>query len=129
MFLSQEEENILAGNEGEMLSKLMKLLVQLGESYGADKLIDIVSAHTVLNFGISFVKSAADILHSIAQEGLKVKVRTTTDPVIDHDFDDDLNVVYSVHELQDQLIEDLTKIGVKGFTCTPYMLDNRPNFG
>jgi len=129
MYLTKEEENILAGNEGEMLSKLLKLLVQLGDSYGADKLIEINSAHTVLNFGLSFVNAAADILHQIADEGLKVKVRTTADPIIDDNYSKEMDFVISLFKLQDQLLADLSKIGVYGYTCTPYYMDNKPKLG
>ncbi len=112
-----------------MLSKLMRLLVALGDSYGADKLIEIKSAHTVLNFGLSFVNAAAKILHDIAESGLRVKVRTTADPIIDMEYSEELAGLYTLFSLQDQLNSDLEKIGVLGFTCTPYFLDNKPNFG
>ena len=129
MYLTKEEENILDGNEGEMLSKLMKLVVELGDSFGAEKLIEIVSAHTVLNIGLNFVTAAADVLHQIAEARLKVKVRTTADPIPDMDYSDDMSSVYSLFGLHDQMMEDLAKIGVEGFTCTPYYLDNKPNIG
>ena len=54
MYLTKEEESILNGNQGEMLSKLMKFIVEIGDSFGAEKLIEIVSAHTVLNIGLNF---------------------------------------------------------------------------
>lgn len=129
MYLNKEEESILGGEQGEMLSKLLKLIVRLGESYGAEKLIDIVSAHTVLNFGLKFVTAASEILHQMVEAGLRVRVPTSTDPVIDMDYSEDLSLVYSIFTLQDQLIEDLEKIGVKGYTCTPYFIGNLPNFG
>ena len=129
MYLTKEEESILDGNKGEMLSKLMKLIVELGDSFGADKLIEIVSAHTVLNIGLSFVNAAADVLHQIAEAGLNVKVRTTADPIPDMDYSEDMSSVYSLFGLHDQMMEDLAKIGVHGFTCTPYYIDNKPNIG
>jgi len=129
MYLTKEEEEILSGKKGEMFSKLLRLLVKLGESYGSEKLIEIKSAHTVLNFGLNFVNSAAEILRNITNEGLKVKVRTTADPIVDMIFADALGGIPKLFVLQDQLINDLKKIGVKGFTCTPYFSDNRPHFG
>ena len=129
MFLTKEEESILEGNEGEILSKLLRLIVQLGDSYGADKLLEIKSAHTVLNFGLSFVNAAADILHQIAGAGLKVKVRTTADPILDENYKSEMDMVISLFKLQDQLLADLSKIGVDGYTCTPYYMDNKPDFG
>ncbi|MHA1689387.1 MAG: aconitase X [Promethearchaeota archaeon] len=92
MFLNREEEAISSGNKGEMLAKLMKLIVKLGESFGAEKLIDITSAHTVLNFGLNFVNAAAQVVHEIREANLKVKVRTTADPIIDMDYKDELSI-------------------------------------
>ncbi len=112
-----------------MLSKLMRVIVELGDSYGAEELIEIKSAHTVLNFGLKFVTSAAKVLHDVSESDLKVKVRTTADPILDMKFKDELSTIIGMYQLQDQLVEDLTKIGVSGFTCTPYFLDNKPEKG
>jgi hypothetical protein len=129
MYLTKDEEQILDGNNGEILAKLMKLIVKLGDSFGADKLINIKSAHTVLNFGLNFVNSAAEILKNVADAGLKVKVRTTADPLVDITYEKELGGIINLFVLQDQLIQDLTRIGVRGFTCTPYFTDNKPRFG
>ncbi|TFG07561.1 MAG: DUF521 domain-containing protein [Promethearchaeota archaeon] len=129
MYLTKEEESILEGNQGEMLSKLMRFIVEIGDSFGAEKLIEIVSCHTVLNIGLSFCRAAADVLHRMAQAGLKVKVPTTADPIPDMDYAKELNSVYSLFELHEQMMEDLSRIGVQGFTCTPYYIGNKPNFG
>jgi len=129
MYLNKEEEDILSGNKGEMLSKLMKLVVDLGDSFGAEKLIEIKSAHTVLNFGLNFVNAAASILHDIAKSGLKVNVRTTADPIIDMDYSEVLSIVYPMFTLHEQIMEDLNQIGIYGFTCTPYFIDNKPIYG
>ena len=64
----------------------MKLIVRLGDSFDAEKLLDIVSAHTVLNFGLNFINASAKVLHKIAETRLKVKVRTTPDRVIDMNY-------------------------------------------
>lgn len=129
MYLNKEEENILSGNKGEMLSKLMKLIVDLGDSFGAEKLVKIKSAHTVLNFGLNFVNAAASILHDIAKGGLKVNVRTTADPIIDMDYSEELSIIYPMFTLHEQIMEDLNQIGIYGFTCTPYFIDNKPQYG
>ncbi|GAI94778.1 unnamed protein product, partial [marine sediment metagenome] len=112
-----------------MLSKLLRLIVKLGDTFGAEKLIEISSAHTVLNFGLNFVNASAKVLHQMAEDNLKVKVRTTADPIIDMDYADDLKVVYPMFTLHDQMMKDLEQIGVYGFTCTPYFLDNKPKLG
>ncbi len=112
-----------------MLSKLLRLIVQLGDTFGAEKLIEISSAHTVLNFGLNFVNASAKILHQMAEDNLKVKVRTTADPIIDMDYADELKSIYPMFSLHSQMMKDLDQIGVYGFTCTPYFLDNKPKLG
>ncbi|MHA1660213.1 MAG: aconitase X [Promethearchaeota archaeon] len=129
IYLTKEEEYILDGSKGEIYSKLLKLLVKLGDSFNAEKLIEIKSAHTVLNFGLNFVNAAADILHQIAEAGLKVKVRTSADPIIDMDYKEELKVVYPMFTLHDQMMKDLEKLGIYEFTCTPYFTSNKPKFG
>lgn len=128
IYLTKEEEQILNGVKGDILAKLMKLLVKLGDSFDADKFITIKSAHTVLNFGLTFMNAAADILTKVADAGLKVKVRTTADPLVDMTYATELGGIAKLFVLQDRLVQDLTRIGVKGYTCTPYFTDNKPNF-
>ncbi len=127
--LTRDEEDILAGKRGDTLSKLLELLVRLGDSFGADRLLDIESAHTVLTFGFNFIASAADILRKSAEEGLKVKVPTTANPIVDMSYAEELKDVFGLFEYQERLVRDLGKIGVRSFTCTPYLGDNRPRFG
>ena len=45
------------------------------------------------------------------------------------DYQEELKTIYPIFVLHAQMMEDLNKIGVRGYTCTPYMLDNLPNFG
>ena len=46
MHLTPEEERMYAGEEGAGVQSAMELLVTLGDSYDAPRLIKIVSAHT-----------------------------------------------------------------------------------
>ena len=43
MYLSKEEEKIIDGEKGEVMERLFRLLVRLGDIYGADKMIPIGS--------------------------------------------------------------------------------------
>jgi predicted aconitase len=45
MKLTVEEESMLAGKRGYPIQKSMEILVQLGEIYGAQKMIKISSVH------------------------------------------------------------------------------------
>jgi predicted aconitase len=51
MFLSNAEERILSGENGEAMERMFRLLVRLGEIYGADKMIPVSSAQVA---GVSY---------------------------------------------------------------------------
>ena len=63
MHLTQEEENMYAGEEGPAVEKCMEILVALGDIYGAEKLVPITSAQisgvsykTIGDAGLEFLE-------------------------------------------------------------------------
>ena len=80
MYLTKEEESILKGEHGEVPERMLRLLVQLGDIYGADKMIPVGSVQVA---GVSY-KSIADpgteFLEDLAGKGAKVKVLTFLNP-------------------------------------------------
>ena len=72
MTLTPEEQDIMDGKKGEVLAKVMKTVVQYGEAFGADKLVDLGgNPHTVLMFGNDAVAPIIDIFNECADAGLK----------------------------------------------------------
>jgi hypothetical protein len=64
MFLSPEEEKMLAGENGETLQKMLELLVALGKVFGAERLVRIRSAQvsgasykTIGEYGLAWLSS------------------------------------------------------------------------
>ena len=39
MYLTKEQEQMLAGEQGEVLERMFRLLMRLGEIYGADRMV------------------------------------------------------------------------------------------
>ena len=80
MYLTKEEEQILHGEQGEVVERMFRLIVQLGDIYGADKMIPVGSVQVA---GVSY-KSIADpgteFLEDLAAKGAKVKVLTFLNP-------------------------------------------------
>jgi len=80
MHLTKEEEKILGGEEGEVPERLFRLLVRLGDIYGAEKMIPVGSVQVA---GVSY-KSVGDpgltFLEDLASKGAKVKVLTYLNP-------------------------------------------------
>ncbi|AGB04054.1 hypothetical protein AciM339_0156 [Aciduliprofundum sp. MAR08-339] len=129
MYLTKYEEKILDGELGEGYAKMMKILVKIGEIYGADGLIPIKSAqisgvsyNTIGEHGLYFLKSL---------EGVKVRVPATLNPLaFDERYIDLLKVDSHIYKRQMEIIKAYVDMGIKPTaTCTPYYYDNVPKLG
>ena len=80
MYLSNTEERILNGEEGEVNQRLFRLLVRLGDIYGADKMIPVGSVQVA---GVSYKsigEPGTSFLEDIASKNAKAKVLTFLNP-------------------------------------------------
>lgn len=131
MQLTAEEEKMLKGEYGEIIERSFRLLVRLGEIYGADRMIPVSSVQVA---GVSY-KSIGDpgleFLEDYVNKGAKVKVPTTLNPP-GMDLEDwkDLGIPADFAEKQIRIINAFKKMGVMlTATCTPYSVGNLPRFG
>jgi predicted aconitase len=122
VYLRKEEEKILQGESGIIKAKAMKILVTLGDIFGADKLIDIdstqiagVSYKTIGNAGLQF-------LEDWANSNAKVAVESWMNPAgMDLDEWNELGFPKDFANRQLRIIQALTTMGIKqSCTCTPY---------
>lgn len=130
MHLTPDQEKMLAGEEGEVVERLFRLLVRLGDIYGAEKMIPVGSVQVA---GVSY-KSIGDpgleFLEDFAAKGAKVKVLTFLNPAgMDMEnwqalgFPED----FATHQIK--IMEAFRKMGiVTTATCTPYLAGNLPRF-
>ncbi len=131
MHLTNEEELMLKGEQGIVVSKCMKLLVKLGEIYGADKMIKISSSQAA---GVSY-KSIGDpgleFLKGFADEGAKVRVPTFLNPAgMDLENWKELGIPENFAKKQKEIISVFMKMGIlPTCSCTPYLFGNLPVFG
>jgi len=131
MYLTRDEEDILAGEEGESSQKAMELVVALGKIYGAEDLIDITSAHLS---GASY-KTIGDgglkYLEDLANGGARVMVPSTLNPIgMDRERWKEMHISPAFAEKQLKIIELYKKMGVAPTcSCTPYLGDNVPSLG
>lgn len=130
MYLTGEEEAILNGEEGEVLERLFRLLVRLGDIYGAEKMIPIGSVQVA---GVSY-KSIGDpgmeFLEDYASRGAKVKVLTYLNPAgMDLEDWEKLGFPKDFAENQTRIIKAFKEMGIViTSTCTPYLAGNLPRF-
>ncbi len=131
MQLTKEQERMLAGEYGEVLERNFRLLVRLGEIYGADRMIPVGSVQVA---GVSY-KSIGDpgleFLEDLASKGAKIKVPTMLNPP-GMDLRDwkELGFPEDFAEKQLQIMDTFKKMGIAmTATCTPYLVGNMPRFG
>lgn len=127
MHLNKEEERFLeSDNPG--VRKAMKLLVRLGDIYGAEEMVEINSAQAS---GVSY-KSIGDpgvnFLESFAEEGAEVKVPTFSNPAgMDMERWEEMGVDNEFAQKQKRIIDAMEEMGITvANTCTPYLAGNLP---
>ncbi|MEA3458988.1 MAG: aconitase X catalytic domain-containing protein [Candidatus Thermoplasmatota archaeon] len=130
MYLTKEEEKMLEGEKGEVLEKMFRLIVRLGDIYDADKMIPVGSVQVA---GVSY-KSIGDpgtaFLEDMASKGTKVRVLTYLNPA-GMDIEDwgKLGVPKDFAKNQLRIMSAFKKMGiVVTSTCTPYLAGNLPRF-
>jgi len=122
---------MLNGEHGEVVERSFRLLMRLGEIYGADRMIPVGSVQVA---GVSY-KSIGDpgleFLEDIAEKGAKVRVPTSLNPP-GMDLEDwkELGFPEDFAEKQLRIIDAFEKMGIMmTATCTPYLVGNLPRFG
>jgi predicted aconitase len=79
--LTEDEQAILDGRDGEEKAKLMKILVAFGNTFGAKKLVTLGGApHSNLYIGAPYMESMIDMLNTCADAGLKSYAPYTVNP-------------------------------------------------
>ncbi len=140
MKLTAEEQAILDGKEGEEKAKLMKILVALGNVFGAEKLVDLGGApHSNLFIGAPYMSSMIDMLNACADAGLKSYATYTVNP---RPYDvynvqnnpEDMKLVYEGYSLQAKLDYVHSRLGAPDLnyrTCACYVneIGNAPEPG
>ena len=130
MYLTKEEEKILQGEQGEVVERMFRLIVQLGDIYGADKMIPVGSVQVA---GVSY-KSIADpgteYLEDLAAKGAKVKVLTFLNPAgMDLENWEKLKFPKDFANNQLRIMNAFKSMGIViTATCTPYLAGNLPRF-
>jgi len=130
MYLTNAEERILSGENGEVMERMFRLLVSLGDIYGADRMIPAGSAQVA---GVSY-KSIGDpgveFLEDYADKGAMVKIVTFLNPAgMDIEDWEELHIPPGFAEKQLRIMNAFKKMGiVVSATCTPYLAGNLPRF-
>jgi predicted aconitase len=131
LYLSREEERMLAGEYGAGVAKSLELLVALGDVFEAKKLVPVESSHVS---GVSY-KNLGDAglewLEDQAKMGARCKVRATLNPAgMDMARWRDMNVPEKFAVGQKRTIAAFEALGIEPTcTCTPYLVGHVPRMG
>ena len=130
MKLTPEQQEILDGGKGEILSKVIKTLIMYGEAFGAEKLVPVTGelGHTVISFGINAMKPVYDLYDRLLDGGLELKQKFTADPLpldknVPSSFLQDIVFKQLMYKQQDRYEKQLQRMGLtssKDFTCACY---------
>ncbi|RLC35769.1 MAG: hypothetical protein DRH33_08115 [Candidatus Nealsonbacteria bacterium] len=130
MYLTDEEKRMLYEDKREIVRKSMKILITLGEIYGAERLLKINNAHSpgvsyrvTGDAGLNFVKDAS-------KEGC-FKVPTTLNTIgIDSENWEKMYFAKDFALKQIEILDAYRKMGgISTYTCTPYLVGNIPMMG
>ena len=130
MYLTTEEEGILNGEAGPVAERMFRLLVRLGEIYGADKMIPVGSVQVAGVSYKSIEEPGTTFLEDIAAQGAKVKVLTFLNPA-GMDLEDwrKLGFPETFAKNQMRIMNAFKQMGIViTATCTPYLAGNLPRF-
>ncbi len=130
MYLTKEEEQMLDGEAGEVRERLFRLLVRLGDIYGAEKMIPVGSVQVA---GVSY-KSIGEpgtaFLEDMAAKKAKAQVLTFLNPAgMDLENYKELGFPEDFAKNQLRIIRAFKEMGIViTSTCTPYLAGNLPRF-
>ena len=141
MLLTQQQQAILNGENGETMSKVMKTLVMYGEAFGAKRMVPVTSemGHTVISFGLKAMTPVYDLYDELIDAGLCSKQKFSADPrPLDKNVPSSFleNLVFNkfMYTQQERYEKQLQKLGIHDdddYTCTCYVdqLGNKPKKG
>jgi len=122
LYLTRYEEAMFNGEYGEIPQKAIRILVKVGEVFGADKLVRVNHVHIS---GISYFNigdPGLEFIESFANAETKFATYTTANPYA-------ILVPYRNKQFrkeiilkQSKIIRALAKMGAKAFTCAPYYI-------
>lgn len=140
MQLTQQQQAVLDGSQGEVMAKVMKTLVMYGETFGASRMVPVTSrqGHLVTSFGLSMMKPVYELMDQLIAGGALSQQPFTMDPrpldpAVPSNFLQNL-VFRFMYSKQADYEAQLNKLGLAAqdaFTCTCYMpeVGNEPRKG
>ena len=141
MNLTDEQKQVLSGEKGQTMAKVMETLVRYGELFGADRMVKVTSKynHLVTSFGLKALAPVYSLMDQLIEAGAVSSQKFSVDPKpLDKNVPSNFiqNLVFNkfMYTKQDFYEGQLKKLGLlndDAFTCTCYMdeVGNTPKMG
>ncbi len=141
MILTQEQQAMLDGAQGEVMAKVMKTLVMYGDAFGAEKMVPVTSKynHLVTSFGLKMMTPVFDLMQQLIDAGVASSQQFSVDPRpidknVPANFLQNLifnKIMYATQDFYEGQLEKLGLMNEDAFTCTCYMdeVGNKPQKG
>lgn len=131
MILNDYEKRMLNGDEGYPVQKAMQILVQLGEIYGAEKMIPVNKVHMPGSSVVVAGEAGTKLVEKMVEKGGKFKTFTTLNTgAIDLEQWRELGYSEETYKFQKRLTDAYIKLGaIPCHTCTPYLIGHIPRQG
>lgn len=141
MNLTDEQKQVLSGEKGPTMAKVMETLVRYGELFGADRMVKVTSKynHLVTSFGLKALAPVYSLMDQLIEAGAVSSQKFSVDPKpLDKNVPSNFiqNLVFNkfMYTKQDFYEGQLKKLGLlndDAFTCTCYMdeVGNTPKMG
>ncbi len=141
MFLTDEQQAILNGSQGETIAKVWKTLVMYGDAFGADKMVPVTSKynHLVTSFGLKMMKPVFDLMQQLIDAGAVSGQQFSVDPRpvdknVPANFLQNLiftKIMYATQDMYEGQLRELGLMDDNAFTCACYLdqVGNKPEKG
>jgi len=141
MKLTEEQQAILDGAQGETMAKVMKTQVMYGEAFGAEKMVSVTSEynHLVTSFGLKLLAPVYELMDKLLEANAPSKQKFSVDPRpldsnVPANFLQKLifnKFMYSKQDFYEGQLKELGLMNEDAFTCTCYMdeVGNKPKKG
>ena len=141
MFLTDEQQAILNGSQGETMAKVWKTLVMYGDTFGADKMVPVTSEynHLVTSFGLKMMTPVFDLMQKLIDDGAISQQKFSVDPRpvdknVPANFLQNLifnKIMYATQGSYEEQLKELGLMDDNAFTCACYLdpVGNTPKKG
>ena len=141
MYLTDEQNAILNGSQGEVMAKVWKTLVMYGEAFGADKMVPVTSTynHLVTSFGLKMMDPVFKLMQKLIDAGAISGQKFSVDPRpvdknVPANFLQNLifnKIMYATQESYESQLDQLGLMNQDAFTCACYLdqVGNKPQKG